>query len=126
MHPCFNCFCDACRFNYPSEKENPTHFLRCLVCDKCSDRYPECSECDNVIDIQNAIKKIGKAKKELMSCSSYFGSGDYIGALKQIRKSCNIFEEVIGVPDYDVARLYIKFAVAIECILNNHNSSNFQ
>ena len=115
----FNCFCDACRFNYASENNRGVHFLRCSECDRCVDKYPECSNCDNVLDIGVAIRKISKGLKEKISVNSYLGAGDYIGALEQCRKACNTFEEAIGVPDYDVASCYFKFAVAIECILNN-------
>ena len=117
----FNCFCDACRYNYASVSgcNKANHFLRCPECDRCLDKYPECANCDNIIDIHHAITKISHGLKERLSVNSYFGAGDFIGAIKQCRKACNTFEQVIGVPDYDVASCYFKFAVGIECILNN-------
>jgi hypothetical protein len=93
-----------------------------LSCDHCAESHCSgtCSNCQASIDVPLAIKNITLGYKARLSWKSFMVTKDYAGGVKQAEKSCTLLEKAIGVPDYDVASLYFKFATSYECLLK-HN-----
>lgn len=117
----FNCFCEACRNNYP-QVDRGSHNLRYLKCPRCfaaKGCQEKCSNCDHTIDIDRALSGIAEGLQMKKKIMQYIILKDYHAAIKQAQLACLKLETVLGIPDYEVATCYHSFSQAFEFFIKN-------